>query len=61
MQELTTTVTSSEITVEIGGVAVCMRATDASFLTRFASASGASATRNNLRVSAGIVFRFGTK
>jgi opacity protein-like surface antigen len=30
-------------------------------LTRFASASGASATQNNLRVSAGIVFRFGSR
>jgi hypothetical protein len=30
-------------------------------LTRFASVSGASATQNNLRVSAGIVFRFGSR
>lgn len=30
-------------------------------LTRFASASGASATQNNLRLSAGIVFRFGSQ
>ena len=30
-------------------------------LTRFASASGASATQNNLRISAGVVFRFGSR
>lgn len=30
-------------------------------LTNFASASGASATQNNVRVSGGVVFRFGSK
>lgn len=51
-----------------GGVDVSLgshfaiRAVQADYLlTRFASVAGASATQNNVRVSAGLIFRFGSR